>query len=338
MKKMLWALFASSLASFPASAQTPVPPAATVTVDYDKDVKPLFAQHCYSCHGPQAQQSGLRLDLRQNALRGGDYGPVIVAGKSAESKLIRRLVDGDGGMQMPPSGPLTAEEIGLLRAWIDQGAEFRTTVEDEAPERPLDPALGALIAAVRSGPRSAVERLLAENRARLNETDPNGSTLLHHAAAFGSLETMRVLLEAGAEVNAANRRRSTPLHWAIADEAKVRLLLGRGADVNARVVEGRTPLSLAAQLGNPYGVMRALLEQRCRSQYRVGSRADAADDLRDARRSRGHQAAARCQGQHQREERRRRDCADGGRDRRQPARRAPHARARRGPQGPVEAQ
>ena len=72
---------------------------------------------------------------------------------------------------------------------------------------------------------------------------------------------MRVLLEAGAEVNAANRRRSTPLHWAIADEAKVRLLLGRGANVNARVVEGRTPLFLAAQLGNPYGVMRALLEQ-----------------------------------------------------------------------------
>jgi ankyrin repeat protein/mono/diheme cytochrome c family protein len=260
MKKMLWALFASSLGSFPASAQTPLPPAATVTVDYDKDVKPLFAQHCYSCHGPEAQQSGLRLDLRQNALRGGDYGPVIIAGKSAESKLIRRLVDGDGGIQMPPSGPLTPEEVGLLRAWIDQGAEFRTTVEDEAPARPLDPALGAIISAVRSGPRNAVERLLADNPARLKDKDPSGSTLLHHAAAFGSLETMRVLLEAGAEVNAANRRRSTPLHWAIADEAKVRLLLGRGANVNARVVEGRTPLFLATQLGNPYGVMRALLE------------------------------------------------------------------------------
>ena len=154
MKRMLWALLASSLASLPAAAQAPLPPAATATVDYDKDVKPLLAQHCYSCHGAQAQQSGLRLDLRQNALRGGDYGPVIVAGKSAESKLIRRLVDGDGGMQMPPSGPLTAEEIGLLRAWIDQGAEFRTTVEDETPERPLDPALGALITAVRSGPLS----------------------------------------------------------------------------------------------------------------------------------------------------------------------------------------
>ena len=260
MKKLLWALVASSLASLPAAAQTPLPPPATVTVDYDKDVKPLFAQHCYSCHGPQAQQSGLRLDLRQNALRGGDYGPVIVAGKSADSKLIRRLVDGDGGMQMPPSGPLTAEEIGVLRAWIDQGAEFRTTVEDDVPERPLDPALGALIAAVRSAPRSTVERLLADHRARINDKDPAGSTLLHHAAAFGSLDTMRLLVEAGADVNAANRRRSTPLHWAIADEAKVRFLLGRGANANAKVVEGRTPLFLATQLGNPYGVMRALLE------------------------------------------------------------------------------
>ena len=61
-------------------------------------------QKCYSCHGPEVQQAGLRLDLRQNALRGGDYGPVIKIGDSAASKLIRRVVDGDGGMQMPPTG------------------------------------------------------------------------------------------------------------------------------------------------------------------------------------------------------------------------------------------
>ena len=108
-------------------------------MDYDKDVKPLLAQNCYSCHGAEVQQSGLRLDLRQNALRGGDYGPVIVPGKSGESKLIRRLVDGDGGVQMPPTGALLPEEIGMLRAWIDQGAEFRNDVADEAPPKPIDP-------------------------------------------------------------------------------------------------------------------------------------------------------------------------------------------------------
>src|SRR6516225_7589602 len=58
-------------------------------------------------------------------------------------------------------------------------------------------------------------------------------TPLQHAAAFGSIDTMKLLLDAGADVNAANRRRSTPLHWSLQDEAKVRLLLSRGAAINA---------------------------------------------------------------------------------------------------------
>ena len=104
MKKTLSALLVSSVLLLPVAAQTPSPQGPSAKVDYEKDVKPLLSQNCYGCHGPEVQQSGLRLDLRQNALRGGDYGPVIVPGKSAESKLIHRLVDGDGGMQMPPTG------------------------------------------------------------------------------------------------------------------------------------------------------------------------------------------------------------------------------------------
>lgn len=84
--KVLVTLLASLLPFLPLAAQSQLPPAATLRVDYDQDVKPLLAQNCYSCHGSEVQQSGLRLDLRQNALRGGDYGPVIIPGKSAESK------------------------------------------------------------------------------------------------------------------------------------------------------------------------------------------------------------------------------------------------------------
>src|ERR687886_671206 len=119
-----------------AGAQTKLPPVASKKVDYKQDIQPLLAQKCYSCHGAEVQQAGLRLDLRQNALRGGDYGPVIKIGDSAASKLIRRLVDGDGGLQMPPTGALSAEEIGTLRAWIDQGAEFRNDVAADAPPPP----------------------------------------------------------------------------------------------------------------------------------------------------------------------------------------------------------
>src|SRR5499426_4177891 len=142
MRRVLFGAVGAFALLLRVTAQSPSPQPASKTVEYLKDVKPLLAQNCYGCHGPEVQQSGLRLDLRQNALRGGDYGPVIVPGKSAESKLIRRLVDGDGGMQMPPTGPLTPDDIGVLRAWIDQGAEFRTTIV-EAPRKPTDPHVAA---------------------------------------------------------------------------------------------------------------------------------------------------------------------------------------------------
>src|ERR671912_299668 len=61
----------------PPAAQIKLPPATSRKVDYKQDIQPLLAQKCYSCHGPEVQQAGLRLDLRQNALRGGDYGPFI---------------------------------------------------------------------------------------------------------------------------------------------------------------------------------------------------------------------------------------------------------------------
>src|SRR5262245_10084417 len=199
MKKAILCVFALSL---PVAAQqrAAMPQASTEKVDYEKDVKPLLEQNCYTCHGDTVQQSGLRLDLRQNALRGGDYGPVILPGKSADSKLIKRLVDGDGGMQMPPTGPLAAEEIGLLRAWIDQGAEFRTTIGD-APPKPTDPRVAALVAAVRTQSADDVAKLVASEADAVKVRDAAGSTLLHHAAAFGSIDTMTRLLDAGADVN-----------------------------------------------------------------------------------------------------------------------------------------
>src|SRR5436190_9068191 len=168
-----------------AFGETKLPPSTNRKIDFEKDVQPLLSQKCYVCHGEDVQQSGLRLDKRQNALRGGDYGPVISAGNSAESKLIRRLVNGDGGLQMPPTGPLSDEEIGILRAWIDQGAEFRTEVQDKMPPKPVDPKLKTIITAVRSGETDVVRKLLAASPELVNARDAAGSSLLHHAAGFG---------------------------------------------------------------------------------------------------------------------------------------------------------
>ena len=242
-----------------AAAQIKLPRAASRKVDYTQDIQPLLAQKCYSCHGADVQQAGLRLDLRQNALRGGDYGPVIKIGDSAASKLIRRVVDGDGGLQMPPTGALSEDEIGLLRAWIDQGAEFRTDIIAEVPRIPVDPKVTALIDAVRAGNRSEIERQIAASPEAVNGKDAGGSTALHHAAGYGPIANLDLLLKKGADLNAKNRRGSTALHWAIHDEGKVRLLLAKGAQINARQAQGRTPLFLAAMLGDSVLSMRLLL-------------------------------------------------------------------------------
>jgi ankyrin repeat protein/mono/diheme cytochrome c family protein len=247
------------LVVFPLMALSQLPPVTERKIDYDKDVKPILSQNCYACHGPRAQQAGLRLDARQNALRGGDLGPVIIPGNSAESKLIRRINGKEGGIQMPPTGELTKDEIGILRAWIDQGAEFRTEIAETSAAPTVDPGVEAFISAVRSGNQRKVEKLAAANPGIVKAADPGGSTPLHHAAGFGTIETLMWLLENQADVNAKNRMDSTPLHWAIHDEAKVRILVARGASINARQVEGRTPVFLAASLLNT-GVLQFLLE------------------------------------------------------------------------------
>lgn len=261
LKHFVLVAFVAALALPFAAAQIKLPAAASRKVDYKQDIQPLLSQKCYSCHGAEVQQAGLRLDLRQNALRGGDYGPVIKIGDSAASKLIRRVVDGDGGLQMPPTGALSDDEIGLLRAWIDQGAEFRTDIVAEAQPAPLDPKVRALIAVVRGGNRPEIERQIASNPAALRGVDEGGSTALHHAAGYGPLANVEFLINKGADVNAKNGRRSTPLHWAIHDEAKVRLLLSKGADVNTKQAQGRTPLFLTAMLGDGVPTMRLLFDK-----------------------------------------------------------------------------
>ena len=107
-----------------------LPPAATRTVDFVKDIQPLFSQHCYKCHGPDKQLSGLRLDLKKAALEGGDSGKVVEIQKSAESSLVEYIAGIDPDRVMPPKGErLTAEQVGLVRGWIDQGAVW----PDDAP-------------------------------------------------------------------------------------------------------------------------------------------------------------------------------------------------------------
>lgn len=109
-----------------------LPPASSQTgVTYEKNIKPLLEKSCFKCHGPDRQRGKLRLDSLAAALKGGKSSKDVVAGKSAESNLIFAVAHiGDDDMKfMPPPqdkshvAPLTKDQIGLLRAWIDQGAK-----------------------------------------------------------------------------------------------------------------------------------------------------------------------------------------------------------------------
>jgi mono/diheme cytochrome c family protein len=92
-------------------------------VDYQRHIKPLLHEHCIDCHGPDAQQSGLRLDAYPLILQGGDRGPGLLPGKPQQSVLLHAL-RGTGGVQRMPEGlpALKAEQIALVERWIAQGA------------------------------------------------------------------------------------------------------------------------------------------------------------------------------------------------------------------------
>jgi mono/diheme cytochrome c family protein len=108
-----------------------IPPAsARKDVTYVGDVQPIFEKSCVRCHGPEKPKAKLRMDSLGGILKGGEDGKVLVPGNSAESMLVHNIAHvGDPDQYMPPPKnkagilPLTTEQIGLIRAWIDQGAK-----------------------------------------------------------------------------------------------------------------------------------------------------------------------------------------------------------------------
>ncbi|HEY1173878.1 MAG TPA: DUF1549 domain-containing protein [Verrucomicrobiae bacterium] len=102
------------------------PLVAAEKIDFVRDIQPIFQQSCLKCHGPETHKSNYRLDAKASALHGGDYhAPNIIPGKSSESPLVRFITGQDEKLVMPPKGErLNEKQIALVRAWIDQGAEW----------------------------------------------------------------------------------------------------------------------------------------------------------------------------------------------------------------------
>jgi mono/diheme cytochrome c family protein len=171
------------LASLPAvSGLTPeqraaLPPAATGAVDFTRQIQPLFAESCVKCHGRGRGQGGFSLETRAAVLRGGVSGPAAIPGNSAESLLIELVSGVNPDDVMPKKGRrLTPEQVGLLRAWIDQGLPWderlsfaRPAPANLTPRKPVPPdAPGD-----RSNP---IDRWLAPYYAAHQFTPPRGVT------------------------------------------------------------------------------------------------------------------------------------------------------------------
>jgi hypothetical protein len=93
---------------------------------FESRVRPVLAEHCWACHGALKQKSGLRLDSRAALLKGGDGGPVVVAGDSDHSPLIQAIRH-DGPIKMPPKSRLKPEAIAALTAWVKMGVPWPQT-------------------------------------------------------------------------------------------------------------------------------------------------------------------------------------------------------------------
>ena len=109
-----------------------LPPAATkANVTYATDIKPIFEASCVKCHGAEKPKAGLKLTSLEGALKGTKEGKVIEPGQSTKSALVISVacISDDDETWMPPKNnkakiaPLTKEQVGLIRAWVDQGAK-----------------------------------------------------------------------------------------------------------------------------------------------------------------------------------------------------------------------
>lgn len=126
-----------------------LPWGARAEVSFADDIEPLLNRSCVACHGEAIQQSGLRLDRRDAAMKGGDTGSIISPGEPDNSTLVHRLEGREGLVRMPPAAPLSADEIEIFRAWIREGAAWNSSTATaqsghwsfQPIERPVVPAV-----------------------------------------------------------------------------------------------------------------------------------------------------------------------------------------------------
>lgn len=227
-------------------------------VDFATDVKPILQENCVECHGPAKQRAGMRLDRKSSVMKFGSRR--VVPGSSANSMVYHRLSDSLFGQPMPPDGALKPDQVAIVKAWIDQGAEWPDALSNEVDLPPPDAKAVAMVASLRENDLAGFMKAAAAALSLLNARGPEGSTPFMYAVVYADAATLEKLLKMGADPNRKNDANATALMWAAADLEKTRLLLSAGADVNAKSDDLRTPLMIAARKPGGAATVKLLLE------------------------------------------------------------------------------
>src|ERR1700733_566161 len=112
--------------------------AQPVPVDFGRQVQPILSANCTTCHKGSAAPAGLQLDSAVGVMKGSASGGVIVPGNSKDSLLVQRISDTTGN-QMPPTGPLSKDQIKIITDGVDQGAKTDLAVQAAVPAAPAIP-------------------------------------------------------------------------------------------------------------------------------------------------------------------------------------------------------
>lgn len=264
-----------------------LPKAVSRDVNFATEVKPILERSCAQCHSGEKPKGKFSVESRETILKGGDSKDVaIVPGQSGSSQMVQFVADLVHEMEMPPVEkrkkfpPLTANEIAIVRGWIDQGAKWPAGVkltistvvaakEDLAVAAPQS-VHNQIFDQIRNGDRRGIAKAI-NNSHTLEARDEEGNTPLIQAAFYLGASDLAQMIDRGADVNATNNAGETALLKAVWDLDKTRLLIKRGANVNAASSMGNTPLITAAFAHGASDVVKALIA--------AGAKVEAANGL-----------------------------------------------------------
>jgi ankyrin repeat protein len=162
---------------------------------------------------------------------------------------------------MPPTGALRTEQIAVIKAWIDQGAEWPDSLANEAELPPLNAKAVALVDMLHNDDLPSFMTAVEADPTLLNARGPEGSTPFMYSVLYTDKANFAKLLKLGADPNKHNDDNATALMWAARDFEKTRLLLAHGADVNAKSDDHRTPLMIAARRPGAVKIVKFLLDK-----------------------------------------------------------------------------